>query len=77
MKIKYDREADAVYIYLSDNKYAYGKELDDGRRIDYSEDDVPIGVELLCVSKGVNPDDLPNPEKITEILERSNIKVFA
>ena len=77
MKTKHDREADAVYIYLSDNPYVYGKELDDERRIDYSEDDIPIGIELLCVSKGVNPDDLPDQEKITELLERSNIKVFA
>jgi len=77
MKIRYDREADAVYIYLSDEKYAYGKELDTERRIDYSDNDTAIGVELLCVSKGVNPDDLPEQDKIIEILEKSNIRVFA
>ena len=77
MKIKYDPEADAVYIYLSDKPYAYGKDLDEGRRIDYDSDDEPIGVELLCVSKGVNPDDLPNQAQIIELLEKENIKVFA
>ena len=77
MKIRYDREADAVYIYLSDGKYAYGEDLDNERRIDYSDNDIPIGVELLCVSKGVNPDDLPDQDKIIESLERSHIKVFA
>ena len=77
MKIKYDQQADAVYIYLSDKPYAYGKELDNERRIDYSEDNIAIGVELLSVSKGVNPDDLPKQDKIIEILEQNHIKVFA
>ena len=77
MKIKYDEKADAVYIYLSDAPYAYGIELDNDRRIDYSADDIPIGVELLSVSKGVNPDDLPEQERIIEVLEERDIKVFA
>lgn len=77
MKIKYDPEADAVYIYLRDAPYAYGKDLDNERRIDYASDNTPIGIELLCVSKGVNPDDLPEQHKIIELLEKSHIKVFA
>jgi len=77
MKIKYDPEADAVYIYLRDAPYAYGKELDNERRIDYAADDMPIGIELLCVGKGVNPDDLPEQDRIIELLENSHIKVFA
>ena len=77
MRIKYDREADAVYVYLSSETYAYGKDLDEERRVDFSEDDTPIGIELLCVSKGVNPDDLPEQEKIIDILEKNSIKVFA
>ncbi len=77
MKIKYDQEADAVYIYLKDAPYAYGTDLDTERRIDYATDDTPIGVELLCVSKGVNPDDLPEQREIIELLEKSHIKVFA
>lgn len=77
MKIKYDPVADAVYIYLKDKPYAYGKDLDNERRIDYAADNVPIGIELLCVSKGVNTDDLPEQDRITELLEKTNIKVFA
>ena len=77
MKIKYDENADAVYIYLSNKPYAYGKELDNERRIDYSSDGVPIGVELLSVSRGVNTEDLPEHERITKILEKKNIKIFA
>jgi len=77
MKIKYDPVADAVYIYLSDKLYAYGRDLDNQRRIDYASDDTPIGIELLSVSKGVNPDDLPEQDKVIALLERDNFKVFA
>lgn len=77
MKIKYDPEADAVYIYLSNKPYAYGKDLDIERRIDYASDDTPIGIELLSVSKGVNPDNLPEQRKVIQLLEGKNFRVFA
>jgi len=77
VRIKYDPDADAVYIYLSEKPYAYGIDLDNQRRIDYASDDTPIGVELLCVSRGVNPDDLPQQRRIIELLEDKHIKVFA
>ena len=69
MKSKYDAEADAIYIYLSEKPYAYGTDLDDERRIDYASDNTPIGVELLCVSKGVNLDGLPHVDEIAKLLE--------
>lgn len=77
MKIKYDPDADAVYIYLSDKPYAYGRDLDNERRIDYASDGTPIGLELLSVSKGVNPGDLPAQSEVIDLLESKNIKVFA
>jgi len=77
MKLKYDRVADAVYIKLSDMPYAYGKDLDDLRRIDYDVNDEPRGVELLCVSTGVITDDLPNRAEIERALGDRGIKVFA
>jgi uncharacterized protein YuzE len=77
MKIKYDPEADAVYIYFREVPHAYTRELDELRRIDYASDDEPIGVELLCVSRGVDPDDLPEQEAIIQLLEREHIKVYA
>ena len=57
--MKYDKVADAIYIKLSDMPYAYGKDLDDLRRIDYDSNGDLRGVELLCVSEGVIIDDLP------------------
>jgi uncharacterized protein YuzE len=77
MKIEYDRKADAIYIYFSNAPYAYGKNLDHERRIDFGEDGVPIGVELLCVSEGVITDDLPHREEIERILGEKGIRVYA
>jgi len=75
--MKYDREADALYVYLSDKPYAYGRDLDNERHIDYAADGTPIGIELLSVSKGVNPDDLPEQSEVIDLLESQNIKIFA
>jgi uncharacterized protein YuzE len=76
-KCEYDREADAIYIYLSNKPYAYGKDLDEDRRIDYAADNTPIGIELLDVSKGVNLDSFPEPDEITKCLLKYNIKIYA
>jgi uncharacterized protein YuzE len=76
MKIKYDREADAIYIYLSSKPYAYGKDLDDERRVDYTSDNTPMGVELLCASEGVNLEGLPNVDEIAEAIEGKGIKTY-
>ncbi len=77
MRHTYDRRADAVYITLSDKPYAFGEDLDHERRVDYAADGTPIGVELTCVSDGVNVDELPHKAKIIQLLERLKIKVYA
>lgn len=77
MRLEYDTKADAIYIYLSDAPYAYGKDLDTERRIDYAEDGTIRGVELTCVSHGVNLDDLPYAKEIERLLRDKNIKIFA
>ena len=77
MKLKYDKVADAIYVKLSDMPYAYGKDLDDLRRIDYDADGNPRGVELLCVSMGVITDNLPNRAEIERALDDRGIKVYA
>jgi uncharacterized protein YuzE len=79
MKIRceYDREADAIYIYLNDKPYAYGKDLDDGRRIDYAADHTPVGIELLGVSQGVEIDNIPCQNEVAKLLKEHDIKIFA
>ncbi len=77
MRYEYDTDADAIYIYLSDERYAFGEDLGRERRVDYAADRTPIGVELTCVSHGVDVSDLPAREEISELLARLNIKVYA
>ena len=77
MKITYDKKADAIYVYLSNKPYAYGKDLDEERHIDYDVDNNPIGVELLCVSSGVITDELPEQSMIEKYLNDKGIKIYA
>ena len=76
MRLEHDRKADAIYVYLNDKPYAYGKDLDYERRIDYSDDGAPRGAELLCVSEGVNLDGLPSLSEIAKALEENGIKFY-
>ncbi len=77
LKYKYDREADAIYITLRSNKYAYGKDLDDDRRIDYASNQQPLGIELLSVSRGVNLHNVPFADSVLEILNSEGIKSYS
>ena len=51
MKITYDPEADAMYIYLKDIKSAKTKEIDQNTIVDYDEKGNVIGIELLFVKE--------------------------
>ena len=75
MEIKYDRKADAIYVQLSSAPYAYGKDLDSERRIDYDSHGKPRGIEITCVSQGVDLDDLPYSAELERRLKLHNIKL--
>ncbi len=76
MKVEYDREADAIYMSFSNKPYAFGEDLDRERRIDYSADGSPIGLELTCVGSGVLLDNLPYRDEIAAELDRLEIRVL-
>ena len=77
MYMEYDRKAEAIYIYLNDEPVDHTEKLDDLRYVDYTFDDTPIGIELLCVSEGVITNDLPQRVEVEELLEKHHIKLFA
>lgn len=77
LSFEHDKEVDAIYIRLSNKPYAYSKELDYTRHIDYDANGEPRGVELLCVSDGVITDGLPYRAEIERLLEERHIKLFA
>ena len=51
MKIRYDPDADAVYIKLSDEKVETTREVDDDTILDYDKRGRLIGIELLFVKE--------------------------
>jgi uncharacterized protein YuzE len=68
LRVEYNQEADAIYVWLRELPYAFGVDLDHARHIDYAEDEKPIGIELLNVSRGVNLGDLPERAALRESL---------
>ncbi|GEM_PF-6190321 len=51
LKITYDPMANAMYIYFREKpSVAYSKDISDGIIVDFDEDDIPVGVEILRVS---------------------------
>ena len=51
MKITYDKDADAMYVELTDKKFSKCKEIDRNTILDLDEEGNVIGIELLFVSK--------------------------
>ncbi len=49
MKIRYDPEADAMYIKFREDKVDHTAELDENTIIDYNKENEVIGVEILFV----------------------------
>ncbi|MDO8628421.1 MAG: DUF2283 domain-containing protein [Nanoarchaeota archaeon] len=68
MEIKYDKEADAIYIRLREGTFAKNKIVDDITILDLDKDDNILGIELLDASKRI-------PEKSLLTLHVKNIAV--
>jgi len=51
MKLKVDREADALYLTLSEAPSSRSEEVSPGIIVDYDEQDRVVGIEMLCLSK--------------------------
>jgi len=68
MKIRYDSDADAVYIKLRDVEIAKTKKVDDYTILDYDKAGNLVGIELLFVSEQ-NP-NLLKEFKVENLLQR-------
>jgi uncharacterized protein YuzE len=51
MKLKIDREADALYLSLDDSLVAESEEVSPGIVVDLNEQDQIVGIEILYLSK--------------------------
>ncbi len=53
-RVSYDREADALYVKLTDAPFAREQSIDDARHLNLAADGEVIGLEVLGVSHGVD-----------------------
>ena len=51
MKLKIDREADALYLTLDDSNLVESKEVSPGIIVDLNDQDQIVGIEVLYLSK--------------------------
>lgn len=60
MKIEYDHDADALYVYLTSSKQKIAKtrEIEDGVMLDLNKKGEVLGIELIGVSKRFKPKEL-------------------
>ena len=58
MRLKIDRESDALYLRLDESKIVDSEEVTPGVVLDFNESDEVVGVEILRLSKRVSGVDL-------------------
>lgn len=58
MRIKLDKDSDALYFRLDDNQIVESEEVRPGVILDFDENDKVVGVEFLGVSTRATKDEL-------------------
>lgn len=53
MKLKIDREADALYLTLDESPASESEEVSPGIIVDYNDKNEVVGIEMLYLSKRV------------------------
>ena len=71
--VKYDAEADMLYVRFSNDPIDHTKPVDDLRMIDYSVDNAVVGLEFVDASGGVDLRDLPFRQKAELLLGDSGL----
>ena len=70
MKIEYDREVDAIYIYMQQKEVAKTIELSDVVKIDLDDEGNLIGIEVLDATKRYSLADIYNISTENLILDK-------
>jgi uncharacterized protein YuzE len=58
MRIKIDKESDALYFRLDESRIVESEEIRPGVILDYDENDRVVGVEFLGISKRASMEEL-------------------
>jgi len=70
MKIKYDQEADVIYLRFREGKIVESDEIKDGLIIDYDENGNPVAIEILNAKEV-----LANNPEISVDFSPMNVKI--
>ena len=62
MKIKVDKDSDALYFRLDESKIVESEEVRPGVILDFDENDRVVGVEFLGISSRATNEELSNLE---------------
>lgn len=68
MEIRYDSEADAMYIEFSEGTFSSNKKIDNNTIVDFDKKGNLLGIELLSVSKRIPKESL-SEIKVKNILK--------
>jgi uncharacterized protein YuzE len=68
MEVRYDLEADAIYVRLRPTEHVRTEEIDSRRLVDYDANDEVVGIEFLFVSKGLNLQGVPEAARVADLL---------
>ncbi len=60
MKLKIDKESDALYFRLDESSIVESEEVEKGVILDYNKDGKVVGIELLKISESTSPQQLKN-----------------
>jgi uncharacterized protein YuzE len=74
MKIEYDREVDALYIYLQQKEVAKTVELTDGVNIDLDERGKLIGIEIIDATQEYSLSDIFNLSTENLVLDEKDLR---
>ena len=66
MKVKVDRESDALYFRLDDSRIVESEEVRPGVVLDFDEQDKVVGVEFLGISAQASTLELNSLHFVTE-----------
>jgi uncharacterized protein YuzE len=58
MKLKVDKESDALYLRLDDSEIMESEEVQPGVILDFDKNNRVVGIEILALSTRVAPDML-------------------
>jgi uncharacterized protein YuzE len=58
MRIKIDKESDALYFRLDESRIVESEEIRPGVILDYDENDTVVGVEFLNLSKRASTEEI-------------------